>query len=150
MIVGGAIWGNCNWGGSDIDIDVNRYNNFNRNDINNRNTNISNNHGNNNSNKWQHNPEHRKGVEYRDTATQQKYGQGGNQQGMQSREEFRGRAEQGRKQISREGAGNQRDLSGNQIGTRDTQRAPRRTAIWAAAQNRDVGGASRMRRIAEP
>jgi hypothetical protein len=24
VIVGGAIWGNCNWGGNDIDIDVNR------------------------------------------------------------------------------------------------------------------------------
>ena len=41
VVVGGAIWGNCNWGSSDIDIDVNRYNNFNRNEINhNRNTNI--------------------------------------------------------------------------------------------------------------
>ena len=35
VIVGGAIWGNCSWGGSDIDIDVNRYNDFNRNEINN-------------------------------------------------------------------------------------------------------------------
>ena len=34
VVVGGAIWGNCNWGGSDVDIDVNRYNNFNRNEIN--------------------------------------------------------------------------------------------------------------------
>ena len=24
----GALWGNCNWGGGDVDIDVNRYNNF--------------------------------------------------------------------------------------------------------------------------
>jgi hypothetical protein len=34
VVVGGAIWGNCNWGGNDIDIDVNRYNNFNRNEFN--------------------------------------------------------------------------------------------------------------------
>src|SRR5688572_17201897 len=34
VIVGGAIWGNCNWGGGDVDIDINRYNNFNRNEIN--------------------------------------------------------------------------------------------------------------------
>ena len=27
VVVGGALWGNCNWGGSDVDIDVNRYNN---------------------------------------------------------------------------------------------------------------------------
>ena len=31
MAVGGAIWGGCNWGGGNIDIDVNRQNNFNRN-----------------------------------------------------------------------------------------------------------------------
>src|SRR5688572_25701191 len=30
VIVGGAIWGNCNWGGNDVDIDLNRQNNFNR------------------------------------------------------------------------------------------------------------------------
>ena len=30
VIVGGAIWGNCNWGGGDVDIDVNKSNNFNR------------------------------------------------------------------------------------------------------------------------
>ena len=43
VIIGGALWGNCNWGGGDVNINVNRYNNFNR-------TNISN--GN-----WNHNVE---------------------------------------------------------------------------------------------
>jgi len=130
VVVGGAIWGNCNWGSNDVDIDINRYNNFNRNEINhNRNTNV-NNRGNNNSGKWQHNSDHRQGVGYRDSATQQKYGRGGSPQGTQSREEFRGRAEQGRQDISREGAGNQRDLSGNQIGSRDS----------GGSQYRDLGG----------
>jgi hypothetical protein len=84
VIVGGALWGNCNWGGSDVDINVNKYNNFNRTDINNRNTNINNrdtnvsNRGNNQS--WQHNPDHRKGVEYRDQGTQQKFGKASNPQ----------------------------------------------------------------------
>ena len=33
MAIGGAIWGNCNWGwgGGDVNIDVDRYNNFDRN-----------------------------------------------------------------------------------------------------------------------
>src|SRR5688572_25933254 len=31
VIVGGAIWGNCNWGGNDVNIDIDRQNNFNRN-----------------------------------------------------------------------------------------------------------------------
>jgi len=128
-IIGGALWGNCNWGGGNVNVNVNRQNNFNNNQINaNRNTNTGG-RGNNNSS-WQHNPEHRKGEGYRDSASQQKYGRGSSQQGLQSREEFRGRADQGREQISREGVGNQRDMSGNQIGTRDS----------GGVQSRDLGG----------
>lgn len=129
VIVGGALWGNCNWGYGDVDIDVNRYNNFNRTEINaNRNTSVGDRA--NNTGKWQHNSEHRQGVGYRDSATQQKYGRGASQDGLQSREEFRGRADQGREQISREGAGNQRDFSGNEIGTRDA----------GGSEYRDLGG----------
>lgn len=131
VAVGGALWGNCNWGHGDVDIDINRYNNFNRNEINpNRNTNASN-RANNNAGKWQHNADHRQGVGYRDSATQQKYGRAASQQGMQSREEFRGRAEQGRQEISREGAGKQRDFSGNPSGARD----------GGGSQYRDLGSA---------
>ena len=57
VIVGGALWGNCNWGGGDVNVNVNRYNNFNR-------TNISN--GN-----WNHNAEHRGAVPYRDKGVAQ-------------------------------------------------------------------------------
>ena len=39
VAIGGALWGDCNWGGGDIDIDVN--NNFNRNTNRERNTNRS-------------------------------------------------------------------------------------------------------------
>src|SRR5688572_20991941 len=125
VIVGGAIWGNCNWGGNDIDIDVNRQNNFNRNEINtgdrSRNNVNSNNRGNNNragnnsgnTQKWGHDSSHRKGVGYRDNATQQKFNRGGNQQNVAAREQYRGRADQGREQMNREGLSNQRDLSGN-------------------------------------
>ena len=66
MAVGGALWGNCNWGNGDVDIDVN--NNFNRNTNINRNE-ISN-------KKWEHNGEHRKGAEYRDKATPAEVRQG--------------------------------------------------------------------------
>jgi uncharacterized membrane protein YgcG len=139
VIVGGAIWGNCNWGGNDVDIDINRQNNFNRNEINNNRNNVNSNNrtgnnnraGNNSGNKqsWQHNSEHRKGVGYKDSATQQKFNRGSSQQATQAREQYRGRAEQGREQISREGVGNQRDLAGNSVGSRD-------------AGARDMGGAS--------
>jgi hypothetical protein len=89
VAVGNAMWGNCNWGGGNVSINQNTYNSFNR-------TNVS------NSN-WQHQVDHRKGVQYRDTASQNRYG-GGQRQGVQSREEFRGRAEQGRQDIGRGGA----------------------------------------------
>ncbi len=88
MAVGAALWGGCNWGWgghNDVNINVNRYNSFN-------NTNISNNN-------WQHNVDHRKGVQYRDSATRQKYNRGASS-GVDSREAFRGRAEQGRKDIA--------------------------------------------------
>ncbi len=59
-------WSNCNWGHGDIDVDINRTNNFNKVDISkvqsNRQT-------------WQHNSTHRKGVAYRDSATSQRFGQ---------------------------------------------------------------------------
>ena len=149
VVVGGAIWGNCNWGGSDVDIDVNKYNNFNRNEINaNRNDVGSGNRGN-TKNTWQHNPDHRQGVGYRDSASQQKYGRASSQQSMQSREQYRGRAEQGRQEMAREGgAANQRDLSGNPIGGRDSsgQGSQSRDSVGGgdrSAQSRDMGGQSR-------
>jgi uncharacterized membrane protein YgcG len=141
VVVGGAIWGNCNWGGNDINIDIDRQNNFNRNEINhNRNNNNRGNSANTNNrggNKqsWQHNAEHRKGVGYKDSATQQKFGKGASQRDTQAREQYRGRAEQGRQQISREGAANQRDLGGNSIGSRDN-------SARSGAGTRDLGGAS--------
>jgi len=70
VVVGAALWGNCNWGWghSNVNINVNHYNNFNRN-TNNNYRNVSNNN-------WQHNAEHRKGVNYRDRDTARRYGAG--------------------------------------------------------------------------
>jgi Protein of unknown function (DUF3300) len=83
MAVGAAIWGNCNWGGGNVNMNVNRYNSFNRSNVQNNN--------------WQHNAANRKGVPYRDQGTAQKFGQG-TRSGADSREGFRGRAEGGRQQ----------------------------------------------------
>jgi uncharacterized membrane protein YgcG len=125
VVVGGAIWGNCNWGHSDIDINVNHYNNFNRNEFNRNEI---------NNGKWKHNPEHRQGVGYRDQATQQRYGRGSSDQSVRSREEYRGRAEQGRNDISREGL-DQRDLSASQRDLSGGQRD-------LSGGQRDLGGSS--------
>jgi hypothetical protein len=131
VIVGGAIWGNCNWGGSDIDIDVNRYNNFNRTEFNRNEI---------NGGKWKHSPEHRQGVGYRDSATQQRYGRGGSDQAVRSREEFRGRADQGREQMAREGL-SQRDVSASQRDSGARQRDAGSTQRdYGSAQSRDFDG----------
>jgi hypothetical protein len=104
MAVGAALWGGCNWGwgGGDVDVNVNNYNNFNKTNISNKN--------------WEHRPEHRKGTQYRDKASQDRYGKG-SRAGADSREAFRGRAEQGRKDIARTGADKmQRDMARQQPG----------------------------------
>jgi hypothetical protein len=109
VIIGGAFWGNCNWGWghSDVNININRYNEFNRNNIN-----AGNNIG--ADGKWQHNPEHRKGAQYRDSSTQERFGRSQSSDAVQSREAFRGRADQGRRDLAAGGA--TRDLAGNQLG----------------------------------
>ncbi len=111
LAVGSALWGGTNWGWggyghghNDVDINVNRYNNFNR-------TNIQNNN-------WQHNSAHRKGVQYRDQSVQNRYGKG-DRGNVQSREAFRGRAEQGRQEIARDGGKGIRNDLGKQGGAGD-------------------------------
>jgi hypothetical protein len=77
VIVGGAIWGNCHWGwgGTDIDIDIDRYNQFNRET--NRNVDrdrIDRGSGRDGKASWQHDPSHRKGVNYRSQEVAQRHG----------------------------------------------------------------------------
>jgi hypothetical protein len=74
----GAAWGGyggwgCGWGHNEVDIDVNKTNNFTKNNYNNsekyqKNQNTKNQN-------WQHNPEHRQGAQYPNQGTAQKYGQ---------------------------------------------------------------------------
>ena len=117
--VGAALWGDCNWGGGgEININSSRVNNFSSNV--NTSTEASKRVENRrasgeagqarqtgqagqarqggqagqNRGQWQHNPEHRKGVQYRDTATQQRYNKTG-PANTQSREAFRGHSQQG-------------------------------------------------------
>ncbi len=52
--VSNALWGGCNWGRGDVNINVNRYNNIN-----------SNRQWNSNNNNWSHNVDNRKNVAYR-------------------------------------------------------------------------------------
>ena len=73
----GSIWGGCNWGGGDVNINVNKYNNINSN------RQISN-------NKFEHNSGNRRGVPYGDQASRQKYGSKGVGDAS-ARNDYRGR-----------------------------------------------------------
>ncbi|HJW46273.1 MAG TPA: DUF3300 domain-containing protein [Lysobacter sp.] len=86
VAIGGALWGDCNWGGGDIDIDVN--NSFNRNT--NRTTNRGDRTaGRGEGGKWQHNSANRDGVPYRDKASREQFGRQSANAGQ--RDGYRGR-----------------------------------------------------------
>jgi len=73
-----ALWSDCNWGRGDVNINVNKYNSVNVNKQ------ISANQTN-----FQHNSANRRGVPYRDQASQQKFGK--NVAGADQRADYRGR-----------------------------------------------------------
>jgi len=75
VVVGAAIWGGCRWGWgrSNVNININRHNEFNRNTNRNFDRNRANNRQGGKGN-WQHNPSHRKGVNYGSSNVAKKYG----------------------------------------------------------------------------
>lgn len=73
VAVGGALWGDLDWGHSDIDIDVDRYNEFNRNTNRNTERNVNRDQISRDG-KWQHNAANRDGVPYRDSKSREQYG----------------------------------------------------------------------------
>ncbi|HEY4805580.1 MAG TPA: DUF3300 domain-containing protein [Paraburkholderia sp.] len=79
LAAAGAIFGNCNWGGGDVNINVNKARNVNRNFDS---TKVQ-------GGKWQHDASHRQGVAYRDNATREKFGN--NVGGADGRRDYRGR-----------------------------------------------------------
>jgi hypothetical protein len=139
IVIGSAWWGGCHWGGGNVYINHHNYNNFNK-------TNIS-------GGDWQHKPEHRKGVEYRDQGSRDKYG--GQRPGVDTRESYRGRDGTGPSTADR-----QRDAAGARdrgtgpstadraAGPSTADRTGGRDAGAGASQRdaaggRDIGGADR-------
>jgi hypothetical protein len=88
VAVGAAIWGGIDWWRRRVDINVDRYNSFNRTNIVNRN--------------WTHNPAHRGAVPYRDRGVAQQFGRPGQ---AAAREAYRGTANAGRQELARQRAG---------------------------------------------
>ena len=84
----GYAWGGCNWNHGDVNVNINKNTNINNNiNRNNYVKNISNDPG--GHGEWKHNPDHRKGVAYRDQNTSKKYGQAP-RPGSDARKDFRG------------------------------------------------------------
>jgi hypothetical protein len=119
---GGAWNNNCDWNGGNVNINTGDIN-IGGGDRGNA--------GGGNSN-WKHNPEHRKGASYRDSATAQKYNRGSSA-GASSRDAYRGRSSTGASAGTRDVGG----AGGASAGTRDVGGAG-----GASAGTRDVGGAS--------
>ena len=92
VIIGGAIWGNCNWGwgDTDINIDIDRFNEFNRNtSIDSDRTRIDARDG---QARWQHDSAHRKGVNYRSQDVARDFGAAQGSTRV-TRDQARGRAD---------------------------------------------------------
>jgi hypothetical protein len=94
-------WGDCDYNGGKVDVDIDRNTEFNRNID--RNKYAKQQPAGERRGNWQHNPEHRKGASYRDQGTAQKFNRASTNDAIKSREQFRGRAEQGRQDLGRGG-----------------------------------------------
>jgi hypothetical protein len=127
----GYAWGHSDWHGGDVDIDVNRNTNINTNiDRGKYATQYQGGQG-----KWQHNPEHRKGVAYRDQTTAQRFNRGASAS-TRDRASYRGRADTGRQELARGGAGQSRDRSpGGQQGLQRPGSADRQAAQQRAGRD---------------
>jgi hypothetical protein len=127
----GSLWGDCDWGNNDIDIDVDRYNNINRN-----------NQITNNQNKWQHNAVHRDGVPYRDSRSRGQYGRQLN--GANQREAYRG--DDAQRAQARENARSSMDKHGIErpaTSNRQARDQARKAQSDASVGNRMQAGADR-------
>jgi len=149
----GYAWGHSDWHGGDVNIDYNQNTNINNNNINKeqykQQAQAKGQGGQaGQGNKWQHNPEHRQGVSYRDQATGQKFNKASTNEAMKSRESFRGRTEQGRQDLARGGADQfkgkqgQGQLSGDRSGSKQGGSAFQGTEKGSAARDSSSRGSS--------
>jgi hypothetical protein len=126
VIVGGAIWGNCNWGwgGSDVDIDINRYNEFNRNTNINADRDRISTTGRDGKANWQHDPSHRKGVNYKSPEVAQRNGASAGSN-RATREQARGRSQASAGNLA--STGNRASTAGSQARDRPASTQTART-----------------------
>jgi hypothetical protein len=123
----GAIFGNANWNNGDVNVNVNRATNIDRNFDR---TKVE-------SGKWQHDAQHRQGVAYRDTATREKYSRG--VQGADARSDYRGRTGAAAERTSVA----DRSATGNQGAANRTERANNANAANRAGGANTAGSGNR-------
>jgi len=129
----GAMFGGCNWGGGNVNVNVNRATSINRN-YNRSNVGAGGN--------WQHNAQHRGNVGYRDQGSRDRYS-GGRASNADSRRDFRGH--DGDRGGNRDGIGGG-DRGGNRDGIGGGDRGGNRDGIGGGDRggNRDgIGGGDR-------
>jgi Protein of unknown function (DUF3300) len=153
--VSASYWGfgHCGWGHGDVDINVNNSTNI-KNDFNRKNNNIGNNNKVGNNGKWQHDPSHRKGVNYGNAKTRDQYGRGQSRDAA-ARDNFRGRDSGGLGgggSGTRAGGGGMADRGGSKglgtggAGTRDQGRGGATAGNKVGSSDRGgsaIGGNSR-------
>jgi hypothetical protein len=128
-----SLWGNCDWGNNDVDIDVNRYNNIN-----------GNNRITNNQNKWQHNTAHRDGVPYRDNRSREQYGRQLN--GANQREAYRGdNAQRAQAREKARGSMDRHGIERPATSNREARDQARAAQSGPSASNRMQAGTDRPR-----
>ena len=138
IVWGGAIWGDCDWGHDEINIDIDRQNNFiDRTEVDARRQEVKNRAGTSDraANRaggkqgWNHSPEHRKGVGYKDGKVAQQFGGGAGQTRVSS-SQARGYADRSGPAASRTGAtATTRDAGGRSpSGSRATPSATTRSS----------------------
>jgi hypothetical protein len=131
LAAAGAIFGNCNWGGGDVNINVNKAANIDRNFDR---TKVQ-------GGKWQHDASHRQGVAYRDNASREKFAN--NVSGANGRGDFRGRnGDAGEHGGGRSNAGaGERGGGGNNARVADRSGAGNATGVSDRAGGANTAGA---------
>jgi hypothetical protein len=134
VATGAAIWGGIDWWRHRVQINPLRYNSFNRTNIVNRD--------------WTHNPAHRGAVPYRDRNVAQQFG---DQSRAAAREAFRGKANEGRQQLSRQGAGQRGERGGaSKLAAGAAGAAAGKIAADRMARNSGPGRQARSAQNARP
>jgi hypothetical protein len=140
-------WGDCDYNGGKVNIDNSRNFNFSGNNIDRGKYASQLPAG--GKGDFRHNPEHRKGVSYRDQGTAQKFNKASTNDAIKSREQFRGRAEQGRQDLGGGGVGDRSGVGGQGgVGDRGGSLGDRGGASQLGGGGRagttDRGGASQL------